>query len=309
MIRIPQAPRIRALAQTLFILLNRPSLALRIHAASQILYIIATFHYLGQRRPVALYLSLIGMTIILERLLRKFRAVPGYILLSSLGVCNSVYLNMEGYGTLYWGFHLTVAVALASKYFLRVGRGPIFNPSAVGIFVCMLLVPKYVTADAELWRSNYNFIVVAILGFTVSSLAGTLPVSLSYLLGISLSGVLLTFLVAVLSTWVPALRDSGATVASLAVWPLASMSVGFLIFAFHVISDPVTAPAGRRGKIVYGLCIGALEVALRALYIPNGYIISYVLCNLCFSIYENRKGLGIASRFNLTPVEALRSSA
>jgi Na+-translocating ferredoxin:NAD+ oxidoreductase RnfD subunit len=255
--------------------MNKANLGLYLHVFSQLIYVAVSFIYLGQERPPILFLSMVLMTLFLEFALRKILNLPGRFSVAALAVCNSVYLNMEGYGTLYWGFHLTLLVAMFSRLVLRPHGQPIFNPSMIGIFVAMLVFPEFVSFNVDLWQSNYNILLVLGLGLITTYYSGTLILCVTHLFGISIGGALVSVL-----TNTPFLS-----------WPISTLTFGYLIYSFHVIGDPATSPRSLRGQVFFGFILAFFVVATRVLNFSGGYIVSYVLCNLGYAFWKNHRFL------------------
>ena len=174
---------------------------------------------------------------------RGFQSWGLSALISALSLCLLLRTN-------HWYTSLLAAfLAVASKYIFRFRNKHIFNPSAFGIVVTLLL-----TGDA--WLSPGQWGNGVILFFLIITL-GTIIVTRVQQLDASLA-FLLTF--AGLSWW----RQ-----VYVLGWPMDyfvhSVSTGsLLLFTFFMISDPRTSPDNRTARIIWAVLIGASAFYLAA---------------------------------------------
>jgi len=165
---------------------------------------------------------------------------PLSALISSLSLC--LLLRT---GSL-WLAALASAIAVASKFVLRVRGKHVFNPSNLALVVLLLL-------PGSAWVSPGQWGSVATFAFVLAC-AGGLVVNRALC-----SDVTYAFL---------------ATYAGLLVWralklgdpwtiPLHQMESGALVlFAFFMISDPRTTPNSRLGRVLFGVAVAALAHAI-----------------------------------------------
>ncbi|MEZ5293506.1 MAG: DUF2330 domain-containing protein [Vicinamibacterales bacterium] len=149
------------------------------------------------------------------------------------------------------------AIAVGSKFLIRVGGKHVFNPTN-GALVALLLL-----TDAA-WVSPGQWGAGAMAGFGFAS-AGLAVVHRS-----ARSDVTLAFL-----------AGYAALVLARAAWlgdpwavPVHHLESGaFLLFAFFMISDPKTTPDSRAGRVLFALAVaaGAAWVHFR-LFRPNGFL-------------------------------------
>ncbi len=151
-------------------------------------------------------------------------------------------------------------LAIASKFFLRVGAKHVFNPTNFALVALMLATRGRVWISPGQWGST------ALLGFGVLCLGG-LVVARS-----SRADVTWAFLAAY-----------GSLLLGRALWlgqplaiPLHQLQSGaFLIFTFFMISDPKTTPDSRAGRIVFAILVAAGAGWVQfALYRPTALLIS-----------------------------------
>lgn len=165
------------------------------------------------------------------------------------------------------------AVAIASKGIVRlwVGDRPrhVLNPSNFGITLTLLLFPWVGIAPPYHYTENLAALGDWVLpGIIV--LSGTflnwrytrrLPLLAAWMIGFTLQAVVrhLAFNVSLAS----------------ALSPMTGMA--FLLFAFYMVTDPPTTPAGLRGQIVFGGAVAAAYGVLIAFHIVFGFFFALTI--------------------------------
>lgn len=152
---------------------------------------------------------------------------------------------------------LAAAIAIGSKFLLRLGGKHLFNPTNLA------LVALLVTTDRA-WVSPGQWGNVAFFGFLIAALGGLVvhratraDVSLAFLTGYA----------ALLLGRALYLGDPLAI-------PLHQMKSGaLLLFAFFMISDPKTTPDSRAGRIAFAAAVAGLGWWIQfRLWEPNGLL-------------------------------------
>jgi hypothetical protein len=172
-------------------------------------------------------------------------------LISSLSLCLLLRTNDVAWAA------AGAAIAVGSKFLVRVGGKHVFNPTN-GALAALLL-----TTDA-VWVSPGQWGTTAIFAFAMAC-AGLAVVHRS-----ARSDVTVAFLVSY------ALLAVGRSIAlgEPMTIPLHRLESGaFLLFAFFMISDPKTTPDARGARVLYAalVAIGAWYVHFR-LFRPNGFL-------------------------------------
>lgn len=154
------------------------------------------------------------------------------------------------------------ALAVLSKYIIRVQGKHIFNPANFGLVVMALLFTDAWISPGQ-WGSAPIFaILLAGLGGVVTGKAKRWDVSLAFL------------------------GFYSALVFGRALWlgdPLAIpvhqlQSGALLIFTFFMISDPKTTPNARLGRIIYAVLVAAIGFTIQfGFYNSAGIILALVL--------------------------------
>src|SRR6185369_5864746 len=124
----------------------------------------------------------------------------------------------------------------------------LFNPACFGVTVMLQLAPWWVTGMPSFFGGYLTpSLVFAALGLVTVLYARQTAVSLSFIAGFLALGLLRA----------AALRSSVRVVLGPALGP------AFLLFSFHMISDPSTTPRTTRMRITFGLAVALLDAAFR----------------------------------------------
>jgi glycine betaine catabolism B len=137
------------------------------------------------------------------------------------------------------GLILACVVAIASKFVLAIGRKHIFNPVAIGVAACALLLDQPAT-----WWVGGN---LTLLPFVL--IGGLLVVRKVQRFDMVGTYILANLAVTLLTT--SAGQYGEALAQSLLYSPL-------LFAGFAMLTEPLTAPQARAPRIVYGAIVGAL---------------------------------------------------
>lgn len=176
------------------------------------------------------------------------------------GFSLSLLMRAEGL----WPMAFAAAVAIGSKFMLRLHGKHVFNPANAGIVAALLLTDSAWTSTGQ-WASTLWFaLFIAGLGAVVAHRARRLDVPVVFL------------------------GTYGLFVLGRAAWlgdpltiPLMHLQNGALIlFAFFMISDPKTTPNGLKARTAFTAGAAALAYLLvYHFYIPDGMF--YALAAAC----------------------------
>ena len=164
-----------------------------------------------------------------------------------------------------WIFAATSAVALLSKYLIRVRGRHIFNPSNFGLVLCFLLLGAERADPLALWWGPLSPALVFALALIV--VGGFLILRRLHLVGIAV-GFWLAFAVGI-----GVLAASGHTMTAAwhvgpiegaEFWWLLVSSPEILVFLFFMITDPRTIPNSAVGRRAYAVGVGLLATVLIA---------------------------------------------
>ena len=247
----------------------------RLHVAA----VIITIHVLGQvglhfRVSVPQILAAIVTCAILEVALtfRQTRSFvwPASAMLTGSGV--ALILRVVGtppddpWSTYAWYVFAGVAgLSLLSKYVIRYRGSHVYNPSNIGLVLAFVVLGSTRVEPLDFWWAPLNAWMLA--AYVVIIGGGLLITRRLRLLALAA-----TFWVA-LSVGVGILAGSGhcmtanwafAPVCGFDFWRVIVTSPEVLIFLFFMITDPKTVPAGRVGRVVFGLLVAIASTLLIA---------------------------------------------
>ncbi len=183
------------------------------------------------------------------------------LLLRIPGTAHGDWWSLQGA----WIYAATGAVALASKYVIRVRGAHIFNPSNFGLLVCFLVLGPKRVEPLDFWWGPVSFglalaLTVIVVGAAVIlSRIRMLRVAIAFL--VPFAAVL--GLVAVFGHCMTARWHVGALCGASFWWILAT-SPEILVYCCFMITDPKTAPRGEVSRFVYAVSIGVVAALLVA---------------------------------------------
>ena len=157
---------------------------------------------------------------------------------------------------------LAAAIAIASKFLIRVNGKHVFNPANVAI-VALVLTSDYAWISTGQWGSTaIAALALACLGMLVLNRARRAETTIAFL-------VFYTGLLFGRAIWL----GDPLTI------PLHYLQNGaLLIFAFFMISDPKTTPNTPFGRVAFAGVVATLTVAIQFhWYEPNGAILALII--------------------------------
>jgi Na+-translocating ferredoxin:NAD+ oxidoreductase RnfD subunit len=190
---------------------------------------------------------------------------PRSALISGLSLCLLLRTSAPGLAV------LAAAVAIGSKFLLRVRGKHVFNPTNLALVAL-------IGVTGEIWVSPGQWGSVAFFAFLMAC-AGGLVVNRA-----SRSDVTCAFIAAYAAL---VLGRSWWLGDPLAV-PLHRLQNGALVlFTFFMISDPRTTPDSRAGRILFAVLVaaGAWYIQFR-LFRTNGLLWSLALCSLAVPLID-----------------------
>ncbi len=165
----------------------------------------------------------------------------------------------------WWIFGGTAAVALLSKYVIRLRGRHIFNPSNFGLVLCFLLLGPELADPLDFWWGPMSpWMVLALAIIVVGGLA--------ILTRLRLLEIAVYFWLA-FAAGIAVLAASGhemtarwhlGPISGWDFWQVLVFSPEILVFLFFMITDPKTIPGGTLGRRVYAVGIALLAVLLIA---------------------------------------------
>lgn len=191
------------------------------------------------------------------------RSASGYLsaLVSTLGI--SILVRSETA----WAHPLLACIAMSSKFMLRAGpascRSHVLNPANAAAFIAWVGLPGCWLSPGQWGSSSLAALWFVALGGVVTGRIQRWDVSLALL------GSWATLLAARL-VWLGPTPELGS-----AIW-LQQMSNGAtLLFAFFMISDPMTTPQRRSARLAYAMAVALLAFVWQfVLFKPHGLIVT-----------------------------------
>ncbi len=174
-------------------------------------------------------------------------------------------------GRRHWSTHAwyvfagVAALSLLTKYVIRYRGSHLFNPSNIGLVVAFVVLGSTRVEPLDFWWAPLN--AWMIVGLRRHPAGGLLITPRLHLLAAAA-----TFWLA-LAVGVGVIAASGhcmtarwafAPVCGFDFWRVIITSPEVLIFLFFMITDPKTVPAGRVGRVVFGLLVAVASTLLMA---------------------------------------------
>ena len=247
----------------------------RLHVAS----VIITIHVLGQvglhfAVSVPQILAAILACAIIEIVL-TFRQSRSFVWPASAMLTGSgVALILRVVGTLpddpwntsaWYVFAGVAALSLLTKYVIRSRGSHIFNPSNVGLVVAFVVLGSSRVEPLDFWWAPLNapmiaaYVVIVGGGLLITRRLRLLALAATFWVGLALgTGILAGSGHCITTNW------AFAPVCGFDFWRTIVTSPEVAIFLFFMITDPKTVPAGRVGRVVFGLLVAIASTLLMA---------------------------------------------
>ena len=157
------------------------------------------------------------------------------------------------------------AFSLLTKYVIRYRGSHVFNPSNIGLVIAFVVLGSGRVEPLDFWWAPLN-------GWMIAAYAVILAGGLLITARLRLLAAAVTFWVS-LAVGVGLLAAAGhcmtarwafAPVCGFDFWRVIVISPEVLIFMFFMITDPKTVPAGRVGRVLFGLLVAAMSTLLMA---------------------------------------------
>ncbi|HEY5014795.1 MAG TPA: hypothetical protein VIK61_19070, partial [Acidimicrobiia bacterium] len=247
----------------------------RLHLAS----VIITLQVLGQTvfrfdlsiaQILVALLTSAGLETVITFVTKKVVAWPASAMLTGNGVAFVLRVPGTRHGDWWslhggWIFAATAAVSLLSKYAIRWHGRHVFNPSNFGLLACFLLLGSNRADPLDFWWARMGPGLAAALAVIV--VGGVIITRRTQMLGAA-TAFWLTFaaLVGVIaaSGHCMTARWHVGPVCGEHFWFVLVTSPEILVFLFFMITDPKTAPVGRRARMVYGALVAVVAAFLVA---------------------------------------------
>jgi Na+-transporting NADH:ubiquinone oxidoreductase subunit NqrB len=177
---------------------------------------------------------------------------------------------------------IAAAAAISSKSIFRFRDKHLFNPATFGVIFALNFLPGCWISPGQ-WGADVAVAGwVVVLGMLVTERARRADISWAFL----------AFYLGALAIRVAYLGQRWA------VWTHQLSSGALLLFAFFMISDPMTAPNSRGGRIVHAAIVAAIAYAWQFRFFRiNGLIWALFIAAACVPIWD---AIWPAPKFNWT---------
>lgn len=205
-----------------------------------------------------------GSTILTQFLFFKFFKIPSMDMrspfITSLSLCLLFKTN------LIWVYPLIGAVAMATKFLIRWKGKHIFNPANAAIVLGLIFLPQHVWISPGQWGSaiwlGFGLICLAVM---VLNRTGRADMSLFFL-----------------GSWFFLLFGRALWLGDPMSIPIHNAQSGaLLIFAFFMVSDPMTTPDSRLARFIFAFIVAGIAFVLQYGFQIREAIF-YALFAVCF---------------------------
>ena len=161
-----------------------------------------------------------------------------------------------------WVHPLVAVLAMSSKFVLRIHGKHLYNPANFGVIVAVTLLPGTWVSPGQ-WGNDLALAVwLLMLGTVVTQRARRLDISWIFLL--TFLGLVALRVLLLGQSW--------------AIWWHQLGNGALLLFAFFMISDPMTIPNRRGPRIAYAVVVAFGAIAWQyLLFRPNALVWSLFL--------------------------------
>jgi Na+-translocating ferredoxin:NAD+ oxidoreductase RnfD subunit len=248
----------------------------RLHVAA----VIITIHVLGQvglhfRVSVPQILAAILTTAVIEVVLtfRSSRAFvwPASAMLTGSGV--ALILRVVGtppddpWNTYGWYVFAGVAAfSLLTKYVIKYRGSHVFNPSNIGLVIAFIVLGETRIEPLDFWWAPLTnplmviaYVVIIGGGLLITRRLHLLALAATFWVTLAIGvGLLAASGHSMVANW------AFAPVSGFDFWRVIVTSPEVMIFLFFMITDPKTVPAGRVGRVIFGLLVAVMSTLLMA---------------------------------------------
>jgi Na+-translocating ferredoxin:NAD+ oxidoreductase RnfD subunit len=205
----------------------------------------------------------------------KFKVV--YFPLSPIIIALSTSLLIDARTP--YPYLFVAALSTLSKAFITYKERHFFNPTNLGVVLALQLLPTYVTGMPTLFSGLYMpSVFFFTLGLFTAFYAKQMDTVISWLLAFLAFGVVRSYL-------------AGSSLI-LALAP--SLGPAFLLFTFHMITDPSTTPATQKYRIFFAVGVALLDAVFRYQQIPYGtFYALFILSTVTPWIRDQEKRMNV----------------
>ena len=194
----------------------------------------------------------IGTALVLEVVLGRWfwGRIPNLASAYITGISVGILLRSPEY----WPYALCSAIAITSKYALRVRGRHIWNPSNFAICAMLVLAPEFVAALSIQWGNTvWPMVVIWVLGAFIVYRVQRFHITAAYVVSFVALALLRT------------LVTGHAFLAEVA--PITGSM--YQLFIFFMITDPKTTVTPKRAQVLVAILVAVAELILRLAHVVN----------------------------------------
>ncbi|HXR64313.1 MAG TPA: RnfABCDGE type electron transport complex subunit D [Ktedonobacteraceae bacterium] len=193
------------------------------------------------------------------------------IILPISGVITGLGLGVLIESTALWPYIVAPLLAIASKFFIKIKREHIFNPSNFGLIILVLLFPSTITTVSSQWTGTLTIVgIIFLIGCFSAYRVNRLDLVISFIGGFCIMALIEEII-----------KQSGF---ALVYGPL--LGAGLQLFTLSMITDPKTTPKTRTQRIIFGLAIALIDGLLRDVNNQYSQFIALFIVSACFPLYQ-----------------------
>ena len=201
--------------------------------------------------------------------------LKGYLsaVITSCGICILVRADVL------WAQPLLACFAMSSKFIFRFGegkaRGHILNPANLAAFLAMSTLPHAWLSPGQWGQETLAMLWMVALGGIVTGRISRWDISITFL--IAWLGLLAARLI-----WLGYTPTLAAD-----MWIHQAMNGATILFAFFMISDPMTTPQHRAARIGYAMCVAITAFVWQyGLFKQQGMIVALFLWSFSVPLWN-----------------------
>jgi Na+-transporting NADH:ubiquinone oxidoreductase subunit NqrB len=174
-----------------------------------------------------------------------------------------------------WVHPLAACLAISAKFLLRIGGRHLYNPANLGVVAATTLLPGAWVSPGQWGNALAAAVWFVTLGTVVTDRARRGDIAWAFL-----------------AAWLGAVALRVAWLGpSWAVWLHQLGNGALLLFAFFMISDPMTTPVDRRARVAYAVGVALLAYAWQyVLFRPNALIWALFLATPAVPLINRLRG-------------------
>lgn len=146
-------------------------------------------------------------------------------------------------------YFLAGSIAILSKTLIRVENKHVLNPANLAVVATVILTGGQATVNIAQWSgAGWVLLLMGLIGMTVATLAKRIVLSCSYIFSF-----LILSLIYSLASGLPLFFIPGSL-----------LGISTLLFAFHMLTDPMTSPSDLKLQMRNGVLIASVHLFLYA---------------------------------------------